>query len=55
MRNYQQMGRPKLLASIDSLEKREGEAYEKCMTIGSGDPAADLAVAKRVAREKQFV
>lgn len=55
MRNYGQMLKPKLLASIDSLEKREGEAYEKCMTIGSGDPDADLVVARRVAREKQFI
>jgi ATP-dependent DNA ligase len=55
MRNYGQMLKPKLLASIDSLEKREGEAYDKCMSIGSGDPEADLAVARRVAREKQFI
>jgi DNA ligase-1 len=55
MRNYKQMGKPKLLASIDSLEKRDGEAYDKCMSIGSGDPDADLAVARGVAREKQFI
>jgi ATP-dependent DNA ligase len=55
MRNYGQMLKPKLLTSIDSLEKREGEAYDKCMTIGSGDPDADLAVAKRIASEKQFI
>ncbi len=55
MRNYAQMLKPKLLASIDSLEKREGEAYDKCMNTGSCDPAADLVVARRVAREKQFV
>jgi ATP-dependent DNA ligase len=55
MRNYQAMGEPKLLASIASLEKEEGEAYDKCMSIGSGDPAADLVVARRVASEKQFV
>jgi ATP-dependent DNA ligase len=55
MRNYQAMGKPKLIASIDSLEKKEGEAYDKCMSIGSGDPDADLVVARRVAREKQFI
>jgi ATP-dependent DNA ligase len=55
MRNYGQMLKPKLLASIDSLEKREGEAYDKCMSIGSGDPDADLVVAREVAREKQFI
>lgn len=54
-RNYGQMLKPKLLASIDSLEKREGEAYDKCMSAGSGDPEADLVVARRVAREKQFI
>jgi ATP-dependent DNA ligase len=55
MRNYAQMSKGKLLNSIASLTTREGEAYEKCMTIGSGDPARDLEVAERVAREKQFV
>lgn len=54
MRNYRQMLKPKLLASIESLERREGEAYDKCMNVGSGDPEADLAVARQVAREKQF-
>lgn len=55
MRNYAQMSEKKLIASIESLQKAEGEAYEKCIEIGSGDPAADLIVAERVAREKQFI
>ncbi len=55
MRNYAAMGPPKLIASIESLREREGEAYEKCMSIGSGDPTADLAVAERSAREKNLI
>ncbi|HEY3944406.1 MAG TPA: hypothetical protein VGL78_04195 [Solirubrobacteraceae bacterium] len=55
MRNYGQMNKGKLLASIDSLKAGEGEAYEKCMSVGSGEPAKDLAVAQRVARERQLI
>jgi ATP-dependent DNA ligase len=55
MRNYAAMGAPKLRASIDSLRKREGEAYEKCINLGSGDPAQDLVVAERIAREKHLI
>lgn len=54
-RNYQQMRAPKLLACIASLKAGEGEAYEKCMSAGSGDPIRDLEVAERVAREKQLI
>lgn len=54
MRNYAQMGDAKLMAAIASLRAGEGEAYEKCMSIGSGEPARDLEVAERVAREKQL-
>ncbi|MGH2903565.1 MAG: hypothetical protein ACRDK7_08290 [Solirubrobacteraceae bacterium] len=55
MRNYAAMGPPKLMSSIESLREREGEAYEKCMSLGSGDPTADLAVAERSAREKNLI
>jgi hypothetical protein len=55
MRNYKGMGKPKLIASIESLEKHEGEAYDRCLTTGSGDPEKDLAVAQQIAREKKFI
>lgn len=54
MRNYAQMGDSKLIASIASLRAGEGEAYDKCMSIGSAEPARDLEVAERVAREKRL-
>lgn len=54
MRNYAQMGDTKLIASIESLRAGEGEAYEKCINVGSGEPARDLEVAERVARQKQL-
>ncbi len=52
MRNYGQMGDEKLLACIESLRKGSGEAYEKCLNSGSGDPAKDLLAAEDKARER---
>jgi hypothetical protein len=49
------MGDPKLLRSIESLRERSGEAYERCINAGSGDPAKDLSVAEDIAREKQLL
>jgi hypothetical protein len=54
MRNYRQMGDPKLLRSIESLRSRAGEAYEKCINAGSGDPAKDLSVAEDIARGRGY-
>ena len=54
MRNYRQMGDPKLLGSIESLRSRAGEAYEKCINVGSGDPAKDLSVAEGIARGRGY-
>ena len=45
---------PKLLRSIESLRSRTGEAYEKCMNAGSGDPAKDLSVAEGIARGRGY-
>ena len=52
MRNYGAMGAPKLLAAEASLVAQEGDAYQRCITSGSGDPAGDLAEVRRVIAEK---
>lgn len=49
MRNYGAMGDKKLLACLADLERGEGDAYERALT-GSGQPTADLARAREVAR-----
>jgi ATP-dependent DNA ligase len=50
-RNYKAMGDAKLVAAIASLEKRSGDAYDRCVAKGA-DPDADLAEAYAAAREK---
>lgn len=55
MRNYSAMGDEKLLRCIESLRERSGEAYERCISAGSGDPTKDLSIAEGIAREKQLL
>lgn len=52
MRNYRAMRDPKLRACMESLSAGRGDAYERCLQAGSGDPAADLAEVERLARER---
>lgn len=54
MRNYGAMRDTKLLDCIDSLRSESGDAYTRCVNSG-GDPAEDLAVAERVARERNLL
>ena len=51
-RNYGAMGDGKLRASIDSLRAEAGEAYERCLERGSGDPAGDLRAAVKAAEDR---
>jgi hypothetical protein len=55
MRNYSAMGDEKLLRCIESLRERSGEAYERCISAGSGDPTKDLSITEGIAREKQLL
>ena len=52
MRNYGAMGAEKLLHCIKELKGGYGDAYDRCMNGGSGDPAADLEVAIAAAEKK---
>ena len=52
MRNYRAMREQKLRACLQSLTARAGEAYERCLNTGSGDPDADLVEIQRIANEK---
>ena len=51
-RNYQAMGDKKLLESIASLNLNAGDAYNRCMNGGSGDPASDLEYARAIATQR---
>jgi bifunctional non-homologous end joining protein LigD len=51
-RNYKKMGDSKLMVCIGELRAGEGDAYQRCVERGSGDPTGDLAVALSVARER---
>ena len=55
MRSYHAMGDEKLLRCIKSLRERSGEAYDRCISAGSGDPAKDLSVAEGIARERHLL
>lgn len=52
MRNYGAMSDANLLRCIDSLRSEAGEAFDRCLSAGSGDPAADLAHAEELARDR---
>lgn len=51
MRNYGAMGDEKLMRVIRELES-QGEAFQRATESGSGNPDADLAVAKGLAQER---
>jgi len=52
-RSYEKMVDPKKLERcIAELRAQEGDAYDRCLERGSGDPAGDLAFALDVARER---
>lgn len=51
-RNYEAMGDANLRASVISLRAKEGDAYERCLERGSGDPAADLRAALKAAAKR---
>jgi bifunctional non-homologous end joining protein LigD len=44
-RNYAAMGDSKLVRCIVQLRAREGDAFDRCVERGSGDPAGDLSAA----------
>jgi ATP-dependent DNA ligase len=52
MRNYRAMRDEKLRACRESLRTRSGDAYERCVSAGSGNPDADLAEVERLAHER---
>lgn len=52
MRNYRAMRDEKLHTCQESLRTQSGEAYERCLSAGSGNPDADLAEVERLARER---
>jgi hypothetical protein len=52
MRNYRAMRDEKLRACQESLRAQSGDAYERCLSAGSGDPGADLAEVERLACER---
>jgi ATP-dependent DNA ligase len=51
-RNYRAMGDGKLLTSIRQLRAGKGDAYDRCLERGSGDPAGDLQHALEIAGER---
>ena len=55
MRNYSAMGEAKLLTCLDQLERGEGDAYDRCLNGGSGNPRADLAKVIEVAKSKGWL
>lgn len=55
MRNYAAMNDAKLLRCIQSLRDGSGEAFDRCLSAGSGNPAADLKRAEELARAKQLI
>jgi ATP-dependent DNA ligase len=49
-RNYKKMGDTKLATCIRELWAHEGDAYDRCLERGSGDPDGDLVVALDAAK-----
>jgi hypothetical protein len=48
------MGDKKLEKSIRELWAREGDAYDRCLESGSGDPDGDLVVALDAAKARSL-
>jgi ATP-dependent DNA ligase len=53
MRNYKAMGDAKLMTALIELRRGSGDAYDRALE-GSGDPAADLAVAELAAANRKL-
>lgn len=51
-RNYKAMGDAKLETCIRQLWAHEGDAYDRCLESGSGDPEGDLIVALDAAKAR---
>lgn len=51
-RNYKAMGDTKLATCIRELLAHEGDAYDRCLESGSGDPDGDLMVALDAAKAR---
>ncbi len=51
-RNYEAMGNAKLECCIRELRAGEGDAYDRCVEGGSGDPAGDLTAALAAASKR---
>jgi ATP-dependent DNA ligase len=51
-RNYEAMGDNKLETCLGQLEAGAGDAYDRCLERGSGDPGGDLAVALEIAKRR---
>jgi ATP-dependent DNA ligase len=55
MRNYGAMKREKLERCLAELKAGVGDAHDRCLNGGSGNPQADIQVAEQVLREKHGV
>jgi ATP-dependent DNA ligase len=53
-RNYKAMGDTKLETCIRELWAHEGDAYDRCLESGSGDPDGDLLVALDAAKARHL-
>lgn len=51
-RNYKQMKDDKLRSCEVELAAGEGDAWDRCMNGGSGDPDADLELVTRLLQER---
>ncbi len=51
-RNYEAMGDAKLQRCVLELKAGEGDAYDRCLERGSGDPAGDLTAALAAASKR---
>lgn len=52
IRNYAAMGAPKLIRTAGELKRQAGEAWERCLGEGSGEPDRDLRVVEDLCRQK---
>lgn len=54
IRNYRAMGNTKLMTACADLARNCGEAYDRCLASGSGEPFRDLLVATEAAVERNL-
>jgi bifunctional non-homologous end joining protein LigD len=55
MRNYKSMGDAKLVGALTSLTTKSGDAYDRCLNGGSGDPSGDLSVVQALVAERGLI